>query len=148
MEGRHSSMASAESTTAETHFSKLHRKHQHQLLHTWILRAGPQVQEMRGQGSAQHMGLGTPRVWRRPGRTRVHGGRGHVARGRAQNCPQKPCLQSASAAFCVVLGQDDGPPSLQETMGRRNGHDLGTWEVSLLDAREGGGTQVSCQEDD
>ena len=33
MEGRHSSMASAESTMAETHFSKLHRKHQ-QLLHT------------------------------------------------------------------------------------------------------------------
>ena len=37
---------------------------------------------------------------------------------------------------------------LQETMGRRNGHDLGTWEVLLLDVREGGGTQVSGQEDD
>lgn len=41
-------------------------------------------------------------------KTREYSGTGDMAQERAQNCPQKICMQSGSAAFCAFLGHADG----------------------------------------
>ena len=68
------------------------------------------------------------------------GGREDMAQERAQNCPQKTCIQPDSAAFCAILAHNNGKVCKRQ-LRIKSGQDLGMWEVSVLDAREGDGTE-------
>lgn len=62
------------------------------------------------------------------------------AQERAQNCPQKTCVQPGSAVFCANLAHNNGKVCKRQ-LRIKSGQDLGMWEVSVLDAREGDGTE-------
>lgn len=84
----------------------------------------------------------TPGVWE-PGPGCVMGE--DMAQERAQSRPQKTCIQRKTAAFCAVLAHNNGKVCKRQ-LRIKSGQDLGMWEVSVLDAREGDGTEETSQE--
>ena len=63
-----------------------------------------------------------------------------VAQETAQNCPQKTCVQPGSAVFCAILAYNNGKVCKRQ-LRIKSEQDLGMWEVSVLEAREGDGTE-------